>query len=772
TTLTTTRVLGTNEAFLWSNNSSGNTLVVSAAGTYSLRIRNTVTGCTSAVSNIIVVSEITSPATPTISGTTSISAGGSTTLTSSSATGNVWSTGETTQSITTSTPGIYTLRVVNATCNLSSAETTVTITRPFNNYTVSTLAGNGTAGFVDAIGENARFRNVNGINIDSEGSLYATDVANHSIRKISPLGVVTTLAGTSGTFGYVDGSGAAVRFNSPHSVAIDPAGNVYVADQGNHCIRKITPSGVVSTFAGTNVAGNATGTASNARFNAPSGIVINSLGEIFVADLNNNRIRKISADGTTVTTFAGSGSAGGTNGTGTAASFNGPSSLSLDGNGNLYVGEITGHRIRKITPAGVVTTLAGTGTSGGQNGIGNQATFANPGGITVDKGGNVYVVEFGGHRVRKITADGFVSTIGGDGTAGFVNGNGSETRFNAPQGIVVDGNNNLFVAARNNNSIRKMVYCDSEITTPIISGGSTICSGSSTVLTSSSATGNVWSNGATTQSITVSSAGSYFVTVFNGACASLKSNTINVAVTLQPTFANFGSSATSINSSLVINGTNLTGTTSVRFGETPARFTVNSNTQITATVPRVANTGKVSLSNASGCSAHSTSLTVTRQSSSNVFGTITTTFNSIVIGSNCLPAITDLDGDGLLDLLIAEAPGNLNHYEQTAVNGLSFSLVTDNFNGINIGLYGSPAFTDLDGDGLLDMLIGEQDGNLNHYEQNTANSTSFTLVTANFNGIDVGSNSTPAFTDLDGDGLLDMLIGEFDGNLNHFEQNA
>ncbi|MFY8032907.1 MAG: hypothetical protein ACOVMN_00210, partial [Flexibacteraceae bacterium] len=397
---------------------------------------------------------------------------------------------------------------------------TVTVTRPFNNYQVSTFAGSTTSGFVNETGTAARFNSCNGINKDANGNFYVTDVNNHSIRKITPAGVVTTLAGIAGTAGYADGIGATVRFSSPHSVAADASGNIYVADQGNHCIRKITPSGTVSTFAGTNTAGSTDGTLTNARFNQPSGILINTAGEIFVADYGNHKIRKISADGTTVTTFAGSGVAGGTDGTGTGATLYSPSSLAIDGLGNIYAGEIFGNKIRKITPSGVVTTLAGTGNLGGQDGAGNQATFAYPGGITCDVGGNIFVVEYLGNKVRKITASGIVSTIAGNGIAGFANGNGTSTQFNGPQGIVLDAAGNLIVADRFNNTIRKMVYCDEVITTPTISGIRTITFGGSTTLTSSIATGNIWSNGSTNQSITVNSPGTYTVSVIGGVCTS------------------------------------------------------------------------------------------------------------------------------------------------------------------------------------------------------------------------------------------------------------
>lgn len=159
-------------------------------------------------------------------------------------------------------------------------------------------------------------------------------------------------------------------------------------------------------------------------------------------------------------------------------------------------------------------------------------------------------------------------------------------------------------------------------------------------------------------------------------------------------------------------------------------------------------------------------------SSSTSFTLVTETFNSIDVGSTSLPTVTDLDGDGLIDLLVGEFDSNINHYEQTAVNSTSFTLVTKTFNRINVGDLLATTTTDLDGDGLIDLLVGEADGNVNHYEQDSTNSISFTLVTETFNSIDVGTFSFPTTTDLDEDGLIDLLVGEGNGNLNHYEQDS
>ncbi|MCD4818032.1 MAG: FG-GAP-like repeat-containing protein [Candidatus Cloacimonetes bacterium] len=156
------------------------------------------------------------------------------------------------------------------------------------------------------------------------------------------------------------------------------------------------------------------------------------------------------------------------------------------------------------------------------------------------------------------------------------------------------------------------------------------------------------------------------------------------------------------------------------------------------------------------------------------FTFVTDSFNSIDVGNRSAPTFTDLDGDGLLDLLIGENDGNINHYEQDAENSTGFTFVTSMFNSIDIGRYSKPTFTDIDNDCLLDLLVGEESGNLNHYEQDSENSMSFTFVTNSFNSIDVGILSAPAFTDLDSDGLLDLIVGNGDGDgvIYHYEQDS
>ena len=213
-------------------------------------------------------------------------------------------------------------------------------------WTVSSLAGTATAGYGDGTGTAARFSAPKGIAVDSEGNIYVADTDNNRIRKITSSGVVTTLAGTA-TAGYGDGTGTAAFFSAPHGIAADSSGNMYVTEAGNNRIRKITSSGVVTTLAGTSVAGYADGTGTAARFSAPKGIAVDSEGNIYVADTGNNRIRKITPSGV-VSTFAGTATAGYGDGTGTAARFSAPHGIAADSEGNMYVADTGNNRIRKI----------------------------------------------------------------------------------------------------------------------------------------------------------------------------------------------------------------------------------------------------------------------------------------------------------------------------------------------------------------------------------------------------------------------------------------
>jgi sugar lactone lactonase YvrE len=255
------------------------------------------------------------------------------------------------------------------------------------------------------------------------------------------------VAGTTGGRGYADGTGTAARFNNALGIAVDNAGNFFVADSGNHTIRKITPSGVVSTIAGTvGLAGSRDGTIATAQFNRPSAIALDGVGNLYIADAENNTIRKIAPDGL-VTTVAGlAGVYGGVDGAGAAARFSGPRGIATDSTGNVYVIEAGNYAIRKITPDGTVTTFAGALEFSGipVDGVGVAARFYNPNAIAMDKHGNLYVTDKFG--VRKVTPSSAVTTIAGDvNFGGRADGQGTTARFNAPNAIATDASGNLYV---------------------------------------------------------------------------------------------------------------------------------------------------------------------------------------------------------------------------------------------------------------------------------------------------------------------------------------
>jgi sugar lactone lactonase YvrE len=318
---------------------------------------------------------------------------------------------------------------------------------------VSTLAGNGTSGATDGIGSVATFNGPSGIAIDADRNLYITDQVNFKIRKISPTGIVSTLAG-NGTQGSTDGIGILASFNYTRGLALDALGNLYIADKSNSRIRKITPSGIVSTLAGSSTSGAKDGIGSAASFNQPAGIALDAKGNLFVADEGNNKIRKITSTGV-VTTLAGNGNGGYIDGTVTVATFNRPYGIAIDRIGNLYIADSGNNKIRKITTTGIVSTLAGGETAGVTDGPVLSARFRLPSGIAVDVIGNVYVADLLNNKIRKISPAGIVSTLAGSGVQGVIDGTNTVASFDDPNGVAVDEIGNVFVT-EGSNKIRKI----------------------------------------------------------------------------------------------------------------------------------------------------------------------------------------------------------------------------------------------------------------------------------------------------------------------------
>jgi len=347
--------------------------------------------------------------------------------------------------------------------NVSLSEISINDGTPRLGLYFGTLAGTAlTTGTTDGTGSAARFSFPHGIALGTAGNLFVADTFNNTIRKVTKKGVVTTFAGTVGVVGSTDGTGLAAKFANPRGVVVDTAGNVFVADTINYTIRKITKAGVVTTLAGlAEAVGSADGTGSAARFNNPYGVAVDSAGNVFVADTASNTIRKVTSAGV-VTTLAGTaGVTGSTDGTGSAARFYEPVSVAVDTAGNVFVADLANHTIRKVTSAGVVTTLAGTAAvTGTTDGTGSAARFYQPAGVAVDTAGNVFVADLLNNTIRKVTSAGVVTTLAGlaGSDYGSADGIGSNAIFNYPRGVVVDTAGNVFVTGydmtvRNSNGI-------------------------------------------------------------------------------------------------------------------------------------------------------------------------------------------------------------------------------------------------------------------------------------------------------------------------------
>lgn len=345
----------------------------------------------------------------------------------------------------------------NALATSDAAVLTVTVP-----LAVTTLAGlTGNAGSTDSGNGSAQFDGPNGVAVDLGGNIFVADSLNNTIREITPAGVVTTIAGLAGVSGNTDAAGSLARFSNPTALTVDSGGNIYVTDTSNDDIRKITPAGVVSTLAGQpGVAGVLDGLGSAAQFNGPQGIAVDNQGDLFVSDTKNHTIRLVTAAGN-VTTIAGkAGFNGSVDDVGVFARFGAPTGITLDNRNNYYVVDAAFSTVRQITFNHfdyTVSTLAGSaGTTGSADGTGTSALFNQPEGITTNGNGTLFVTDTLNDTLRQVTTAGVVTTLAGSaGNPGGVDGLGTAAQFNTPTGVAMNGLGTLYIADSKNDTIRE-----------------------------------------------------------------------------------------------------------------------------------------------------------------------------------------------------------------------------------------------------------------------------------------------------------------------------
>ena len=351
--------------------------------------------------------------------------------------------------------------------------------------TLTILAGNGIQWFSGDGGPatSASLALPEGVAVDGAGNVYIADEENHNVRKVSPDGTITTVAGTGIPTGFIDGEGGdpaddlgdggpatGASLSQPNGLAVDGAGNLYIADEENHRIRKVTTSGIITTIAGTGQKGFAgdSGLAISAQLEQPAGVAVDAAGNIYIADSVNQRIRKVGLDGI-MTTVAGNGMVafGGDGGPAVDASLNFPEGVAVDGSGNLYIADTQNHRIRQVSLGGTITTVAGTGTASfaGDGGPAVAAALNFPTTVAVGAASSLYIADFSNGRVRRVSA-GTISTLAGNGLFKYGGDGAAATSafLDQPLGVAADSDGNFYIADTENHRIRK-VTPDGAITT-------------------------------------------------------------------------------------------------------------------------------------------------------------------------------------------------------------------------------------------------------------------------------------------------------------------
>ena len=330
--------------------------------------------------------------------------------------------------------------------------------------TITTIAGTGIRGFSGDGGQatSAQLAGPDAVAVDGSGNVYIADRENHRVRRVSSGGTITTIAGTGQSgFSGDGGPAASAQLDLPSGVALDGQGNIYIADLGNDRIRKMRPGGTITTFAGggtPDFPGEDGGPATSAWLDSPGGVAVDAQGNVYFAE--GASIRKVSTDGT-ITTIAGTGVRGfsGDGGPATAARLDGPEGVATDGLGNLYIADYGNTRVRKVNSGGTITTIAGNGKVGfsGDGGPATSARMGTPVGVAADARQNIYIADYYTERVRKVGPGGTITTIAGTGQGGFSGDGGRATSARvSPYGVAVDGQGNVYIADYSNNRVRKV----------------------------------------------------------------------------------------------------------------------------------------------------------------------------------------------------------------------------------------------------------------------------------------------------------------------------
>jgi len=537
---------------------------------------------------------------------------------------------------------------------------------PANTYaTVSTWAGNtsGNSGRTNATGNSARFNTPRWMTLDGSGNMYVADAGNNEIRRIVVSSAsVALLAGSStGSSGTTNASGSAARFNGPYAITSDGSGNLYVADFNNNEIRKVVVSTMSTTLLAGSTSGNTgttNGTGSSARFNQPAGIIYDPVNNyIYIADFGNNQVRRMTMGGS-VTLFAGSatGASGSADGTGSGATFNGPNGIAVDASGNVYVADQNNNEIRMITPAGVVTTIAGSTTAGSADGVGTAASFSTPSGVDLDVSGNIYVTDRGNYLIRMITPAGVVTTVAGTGSSALTNGVGTAAAFSDIRGLTVDQTSgDIYIADYSNNVIRRMIGTGYTISPALPAG-----------LSLNSATGVISGTPSATSSTTT-----YTITGFNVSGCNSTTITIQCVQTNNWTAA---SNSTAWNtagnwSTHIVPGAN----DDVQIGV--INYSKNKQPKISS---------DVTVNSIKFGSAHSVTLSINS-------GRTLTISSGITVNTGASPVIKGSSSTSLVNL----APGSMTNVNGTGTltltSPLSFTLQSDSTGDASIGPVASGA---------------------------------------------------------------------------------